>query len=582
MKELASLVSKHAEKNYTITQYVNDITLANEEVLAELDVKGNVTSTYTYGLDRLSHETQTQSGKKVTENTGYYLYNGLNSVTGIATDTGEVQATYTYDPYGNLTAGEPAQVNFYGYNGESTNTRTGLQYLRARYYDMSNGNFITEDTYAGQTSDPSTLNRYTYVSNNPINREDPSGHIAKSRLDQLKSGNWSMFPALPTDVTEQMTSQGAVSGAVSGLTQVVQNSILKSSAGASAAIRGTKTTTPKIASEEAKEVKEKNIIETLYDNAVTYNQKQQESFWKETEMKNELICGVVESENGRATINLIVGILDIVALALLVAPTGGGAILPLAFGVSYGLSDAIIRAQESYNKGENAYLAFSEGFVDGLLYGETLGLIGGAVPKLVTSPIKGATLEAGLETLVDSLFALKNGVVQSVDNLTADFVTNFGANAGGVFKPIADKLKNIKAPKVVDDILDWFKKLGKGGTSSTRNLVDDIDEIAEDIININKQYSDGFELNNSIKNILNSASYYDDPYEQVAAVTRSITDHAFANGNKRTAFDTLNMLLDDLGLDNTLTDSQKWDLIYDIAEGRIDDVAEIANILKGK
>ena len=86
----------------------------------------------------------------------------------------------------------------------------------------------------------------------------------------------------------------------------------------------------------------------------------------------------------------------------------------------------------------------------------------------------------------------------------------------------------------------------KGGASSTKNLVDDMDEIAEDIININKQYSDGFELNNSIKNILNSASYYDDPYEQVAAVTRSITDHAFANGNKRTAFDTLNMLLEDL------------------------------------
>lgn len=120
------------------------------------------------------------------------------------------------------------------------------------------------------------------------------------------------------------------------------------------------------------------------------------------------------------------------------------------------------------------------------------------------------------------------------------------------------------------------------GGSGSRNLIDDMDEIAEDIININKQYSDGFELNNSIKNILNSASYYDDQYEQVAAITRSITDHAFANGNKRTAFDTLNMLLDDFGLSNALTDSQKWDLIYDIAEGRIDDVTEIANILKGK
>lgn len=53
------------------------------------------------------------------------------------------------------------------------------------------------------------------------------------------------------------------------------------------------------------------------------------------------------------------------------------------------------------------------------------------------------------------------------------------------------------------------------------------------------------------------------------------------NGNKRTAFDTLNMLLDDLGLNNILTDSQKRDLIYDIAEGRIDDIAEIAKILSG-
>ncbi len=125
-----------------------------------------------------------------------------------------------------------------------------------------------------------------------------------------------------------------------------------------------------------------------------------------------------------------------------------------------------------------------------------------------------------------------------------------------------------------------LQMFAESGTQSGRNLIDNMDEITEDIININKQYSDGFELNNSIKNILNSASYYDDPYEQVTAVTRSITDHAFANGNKRTAFDTLNMLLGDLGLNNKSTDNQKWNLIYDIAEGRLDDITEIANILK--
>lgn len=109
-----------------------------------------------------------------------------------------------------------------------------------------------------------------------------------------------------------------------------------------------------------------------------------------------------------------------------------------------------------------------------------------------------------------------------------------------------------------------------------------MDEITGDIVNINKKYSDGYQMNNSIENILYSASYYDDPYEKVAAVTRSITDHAFANSNKRTEFDTLNILLDDLKLNNSLTETQIWDLIYDIAEGRVNDIDEIANIIKGK
>ena len=172
MKELASLVSKKAEKHYTITEYVNDITRENEEVLAELDVKGKVTSSYTYGYNRISQDL----GDDSSDNTSYYLYDGLGSVTRIASEWGRVLETYAYDPYGNLTYGIPDSVNYYGYNGESTNLFTGLQYLRARYYDMANGSFITEDTVVGTQTEPLTRNRYTYVSNNPINSIDPSGH----------------------------------------------------------------------------------------------------------------------------------------------------------------------------------------------------------------------------------------------------------------------------------------------------------------------------------------------------------------------------------------------------------------------
>ncbi|MBC6298229.1 hypothetical protein HCJ45_14030 [Listeria sp. FSL L7-1517] len=77
-------------------------------------------------------------------------------------------------------------------------------------------------------------------------------------------------------------------------------------------------------------------------------------------------------------------------------------------------------------------------------------------------------------------------------------------------------------------------------------------------------------------------SFYEDAWEQTSAVTRSIADHAFENGNKRTAFETLNMLLGDLNLKSPLSDTQKWDLIDKLGRKEITNVAEIANILKGK
>ena len=42
----------------------------------------------------------------------------------------------------------------------------------------------------------------------------------------------------------------------------------------------------------------------------------------------------------------------------------------------------------------------------------------------------------------------------------------------------------------------------------------------------------------------------------LTANERAIVEELLAS-----AFDTLNMLLDDLGINNTLTDSQKWNLI---------------------
>ena len=63
----------------------------------------------------------------------------------------------------------------FGYTGEQTDL-TGLQYLRARYYDPGAGRFLTRDSFAGYAVLPQSQNPYVYALNNPIRYTDPSGH----------------------------------------------------------------------------------------------------------------------------------------------------------------------------------------------------------------------------------------------------------------------------------------------------------------------------------------------------------------------------------------------------------------------
>ena len=62
--------------------------------------------------------------------------------------------TYRYDAYGNTTRSNNTLNNPYQYNAEYTDSSTGLQYLRARYYDSSQGRFTAKDTYLGNVEYP--------------------------------------------------------------------------------------------------------------------------------------------------------------------------------------------------------------------------------------------------------------------------------------------------------------------------------------------------------------------------------------------------------------------------------------------
>jgi RHS repeat-associated protein len=108
----------------------------------------------------------------------YYFVDHLGS-TRIMTDaSGNVCFNVAYLPYGpenHITNTCNTTYTTYKFAGYERDGETGLDYALARYYNSRLGRFMSGDPLAGDTSDPQTLNRYAYVSNNPVNLIDPSG-----------------------------------------------------------------------------------------------------------------------------------------------------------------------------------------------------------------------------------------------------------------------------------------------------------------------------------------------------------------------------------------------------------------------
>ncbi len=64
-----------------------------------------------------------------------------------------------------------------GFAGEWHDSATGLQYLRARWYQPATGRFTQVDPFPGVLSLPATQHPYQYALNNPLRYTDPSGEF---------------------------------------------------------------------------------------------------------------------------------------------------------------------------------------------------------------------------------------------------------------------------------------------------------------------------------------------------------------------------------------------------------------------
>jgi RHS repeat-associated protein len=94
----------------------------------------------------------------------------------VTSATGICEQDIDYFPYGGVILDHcPKVAQHYKFTGKERDAESGLDNFGARYDASSLGRFMSPDPLGGRLVDPQTLNKYSYVRNNPINLTDPTG-----------------------------------------------------------------------------------------------------------------------------------------------------------------------------------------------------------------------------------------------------------------------------------------------------------------------------------------------------------------------------------------------------------------------
>ncbi len=129
---------------------------------------GSACTTYIFaGKNRIAKKTGTS--------VGYYHPDHLGSSNIITGDGMARVEEIDYYPYGEIGMDVGSSSASHKFTGQEWDSETGLYYYGARYYNPVIGRFISADTTVQDPANPQTLNRYSYVGNNPIHYVDPNG-----------------------------------------------------------------------------------------------------------------------------------------------------------------------------------------------------------------------------------------------------------------------------------------------------------------------------------------------------------------------------------------------------------------------
>lgn len=127
----------------------------------------------------------------------FYHFDEMGNTIFITDESGAIEASYAYTPYGRLISKSGDLDNSFTWQGAFGVCDEGddLYYMRARFYDASIGSFLSRDPV--KSIDPREISPYQYALGNPLRYVDPEGRQGENlglnypmeRLDDVKTLN---------------------------------------------------------------------------------------------------------------------------------------------------------------------------------------------------------------------------------------------------------------------------------------------------------------------------------------------------------------------------------------------------------
>ncbi len=108
------------------------------------------------------------------------LKDHLGSASVVTDSSGNVVGEQRYYPFGGTRWSTGSMYTDKLFTGQREMEGLGVYHYQTRFYSPTLGRFLSADTIIPGAANPQAFNRYSYVTNNPIRYNDPSGHMLDS------------------------------------------------------------------------------------------------------------------------------------------------------------------------------------------------------------------------------------------------------------------------------------------------------------------------------------------------------------------------------------------------------------------